>query len=153
MKRYHVVHCKPEKVQKIKGALDAYNLAHVGAARNKSALLSLGAFSRKGKLIGGILGDIGCWNGMEVSTLWVDKKYRNRGIGTELLAQAEKWAIAEGATIVMVNTFSFQSVGFYQKQGYSNLGIIPDFSGGHQWVHFYKKLRDTTKLMICLDKA
>ena len=51
MKRYHVVHCKPEMVREINAKPDAYNLAQVAAAHKKSVALSLGAFTRALKLI------------------------------------------------------------------------------------------------------
>lgn len=101
MKRYHVVHCKPEQARKVQAALDAFNLSQVAAARNKYALVSLGAFTRNGKLIGGIFGDISCWNGMEIHTLWVNKRCRHQGVGTELLWPKPKgWLSLRGPLLL-----------------------------------------------------
>jgi len=46
-----------------------FQFSQVAAENGKSANLSLAAFNRKGKLIAGILGEVGCWNGLEISVL------------------------------------------------------------------------------------
>ncbi|WP_228407326.1 GNAT family N-acetyltransferase [Proteus faecis] len=67
------------------------------------------------KKIDGITGDIlGNW--LRIRYLWVDKAYRGKDIGTELLQTMELAAKEKGAKYAEVDTFSFQALPFYQKQ-------------------------------------
>jgi GNAT superfamily N-acetyltransferase len=146
MKKYHLAPCPEAKRMDIRTGLDRFNLAEVGAMRQKREVLSWAAYTRSGKLIGGICGEIGYWNGLEIDSLWVAEKYRNRGVGSDLLSRVEVLAIEEGATMSTLNTFSFQAVNFYQKRGYTRIGQIPDFPPGHDRIYLYKKLRSCLKI-------
>lgn len=142
MKKYHLAPCPREKMMDIRSGLDRFNLERVGAIRQQREILSWAAYTRKGKLIGGICGEIGYWNGLEIDSLWVAEKYRMRGIGSDLLSRIEKHASENGAIISILNTFSFQAKAFYQKHGYVHIGKVPDFPPGHHRAYFYKKLSE-----------
>ena len=94
----------------------------------------------KDDVIGGILGGIGCWNGLEIKILWVDEIYRGQGIGKMLIQHIEAEAKKLKATIAMLDTFDFQAKDFYLKQGYTIIGTVDDFPEGHQRIYFSKKL-------------
>ncbi|UKT65610.1 GNAT family N-acetyltransferase [Pedobacter mucosus] len=51
------------------------------------------AKNSEGLEIGGVLGGIGCWNGLEISILWVKEEYRKQGLGSEILKHIENVAI------------------------------------------------------------
>lgn len=93
------------------------------------------------KVIGGILAGVGCWCGLEISTLWVEKKFRMMGIGTKLLLQTETLAIKKGAVISILDTFDFQAKDFYLKNGYSIFGEIENFPPGHKRYYLQKRLQ------------
>ncbi|HCR3464113.1 TPA: GNAT family N-acetyltransferase [Proteus mirabilis] len=79
-----------------------------------------------GKKIGGITGDIlGNW--LRIRYLWVDKAYRGNNIGTELLQAMENTAKKKGAKYAGVDTFSFQALPFYQKQGFEVFGTLENY--------------------------
>nr|WP_255313513.1 GNAT family N-acetyltransferase [Flavobacterium hibernum] len=98
------------------------------------------ALDENGMEIGGILAGLGYWNGLEIKILWVDEKYRNKGIGTQILKHVEKIAKDKGAEISMLDTFDFQAEDFYLKNGYEPIGEIKDFPKGYRRVYFSKKL-------------
>lgn len=59
--------------------------------------------------------------------LWVDKAYRGQNIGTELLQTMENTAKEKGAKYAEVDTFSFQALPFYQKQGFEIFGTLENY--------------------------
>ncbi len=70
----------------------------------------------------------------------VEKEYRKSGIGRKLLLRLEEIAKEKNVKRIMLNTYSFQSPGFYEKMGYKpNLIIDPVFSNFKHY-HFIKEL-------------
>ncbi|MGN2755623.1 GNAT family N-acetyltransferase [Aliivibrio fischeri] len=49
----------------------------------------------------------------------MDKESSGNGIGSELLAKAESYAIEHGCHSSFLDTFSFQAKPFYEKHGYN----------------------------------
>jgi GNAT superfamily N-acetyltransferase len=63
---------------------------------------------------------------------------RGRGVGRELMAQAEARAVERGCHAAWLDTFSFQARGFYEKLGYEEFGTL-DYPPIHKR-YFMKKL-------------
>lgn len=74
-----------------------------------------------------------------VADLWVHADLRRRGIGSELLARAERRAIELGCHSAWLDTFSFQAPEFYPRFGYEVFGII-DLPPDHKRFFLYKQL-------------
>ncbi len=138
--QFQVESSTKENTQKILDGLNEFNLSKVPALASIWTPLDFVAKDQEGNVIGGILGGIGYWNGLEIKALWVKEEFRNQGIGTKLLKQVEAMAQSMGATISMLDTFDFQAEDFYLKNGYSPIGEIKDFPQGHRRVYFSKKL-------------
>lgn len=132
--------CKKENIKKIVSGINEYNLSRVSAITDIWTPLEFVALDENGMEIGGILAGLGYWNGLEIKILWVDEKYRNKGIGTQILKHVEKIAKDKGAEISMLDTFDFQAEDFYLKNGYEPIGEIKDFPKGYRRVYFSKKL-------------
>ena len=64
---------------------------------------------------------------------------RRLGLGTKLLKEAENRAKKLGATIAILDTFSFQAEDFYLKNGYKVFGRISDYPKENQEFVFLKK--------------
>ena len=78
------------------------------------------------KLIGSIIGKIfSHWLHMDL--VWVDKSYRGKGIGRQLLKTTIAEASRKGLGGIEVWTQSWQSPGFYLACGFSELAVIDDF--------------------------
>ncbi|SDR34532.1 Acetyltransferase (GNAT) family protein [Paraburkholderia fungorum] len=120
----------------IASQLGAYNAAF--AVRDFKPL-RVYARNADGSIIGGLLADT-YWQYLEVHKLWVSEAYRNAGHASRLLKAAENEARLRGCKHVLVDTFSFQALGFYQKLGYSEFGQLDEFSGKHQRHYLHKRL-------------
>ncbi|MEK7079655.1 MAG: GNAT family N-acetyltransferase [Patescibacteria group bacterium] len=81
------------------------------------------------------------WNGMEITSLWVDKKLRNQGWGKKLIMAVEKEAVKRGCAFAYTNTFSWQAPEFYTKLGYALYGKLDDFPEGNSLGYYCKKLK------------
>lgn len=75
-----------------------------------------------------------------IDILFVDDKYRGKGIGTKLMLAAEKEAIKRNIHYSTTDTFDFQAVNFYLANGYESIGIIKNYIEGHDKHYFRKKL-------------
>ena len=84
-----------------------------------------------GKLIAAIFSGAGTWNQFEISMMWVDEAYRNQGIGSELLAEAEREAKEQGAYFALAEGVFDWQAGFFQKNGYAVVGTLEDCPKGH----------------------
>lgn len=92
------------------------------------------------KLIGGAIGFVE-FNWYFLDLLYIDEKYRNRNIGTNLIKEIEKFALEEHLTGVRMETWNFQAKGFYEKNGYSVFGEIKDCPPGTIDYHLKKEFK------------
>jgi GNAT superfamily N-acetyltransferase len=88
------------------------------------------------RIVAGLAGETYCgW--LFVKYLWVSDGLRGRGVGRELMAQAEVLARERGCHSAHLETFSFQARGFYEKLGYKEFGRL-DYPPDHH-KHFLRK--------------
>ncbi len=79
-----------------------------------------------GKKLGGLVGEIwGQW--LLVKFLWVDSEHSSKGLGRQLLNEAEEFARSKGCLSSFLDTFSFQAKPFYEKCGYVEQMTLNDF--------------------------
>ena len=83
-----------------------------------------------GSIIGGLTGKT-YWHYLEVAFLWVSETHRRAGHATKLLQAAESEARRRGCKHALLDTYGFQALGFYQKNGYKEFGRLTGFSGQH----------------------
>ena len=74
-----------------------------------------------------------------INLLWVHAELRRRGVGTELIAEAERRAVAFGCHSACVDTFSFQGPNFYPRFGYEAFGEL-DYPPNNKRIFFKKRL-------------
>jgi GNAT superfamily N-acetyltransferase len=87
---------------------------------------------------GGIRGHIAlCW--LQVDHFWVDEALRGQGYGSRLLELAEETARMHGAIGSQLTTSTFQAAGFYEKQGYAEIGRLKDRPPGHDRIWMAKR--------------
>ena len=113
----------------IRQSLADFNDKHVG--NDGHSPLNIIEQDADGNIVGGILGGT-YWGWMYIDILWVKEEYRQQGIGSKLLIEAEKEAIRRGCHHVHVDTMSWQAPDFYKKHGYETIGILPDIPKGNQ---------------------
>ena len=84
-----------------------------------------------GRIIAGFVGGVDGWNGTDIDALWVEEKYRNQGIGSQLLAELEREVKENGADVMYIEAFDW-NVGFFKKNGYETVtGVLEDYPKGH----------------------
>lgn len=116
--------------------LKAYNIAQTGVAFGGE----LACFVRndQGEIIAGLFGYT--WgNCCQIEILWVHASQRGLGYGSRLLHSAEEEATRRGCTVSVLDTFSFQAPGFYQKHGYEIVGNIDNYPRPQDQVIYLKK--------------
>ncbi|WP_429174729.1 GNAT family N-acetyltransferase [Aeromonas salmonicida] len=124
-----------EELDALRIGLSGYNTAQAGTHLRER----IASFIKdeQGKVLGGIVADIK-WGWLHVDWLWIDERIRKDGWGARLLATMEQYASDKGITKVHLETTSFQALPFYQKQGYTVFGELPDMPPGHI-TYFLKK--------------
>ena len=104
------------------------------------APLSVYCRDDSGKLVGGLTGKT-YWNYLDIEFLWVEEAHRQHGLAAEIMRQAETEAIGRGCKYAMLDTYEFQALGFYQKQGYNIFGQIDDYCGAYERYYLRKVLQ------------
>ena len=125
------------EIRYIRESLYRFNEEIVGKDGHEP--INIVEYDGNGSVIGGILGGT-YWGWMYVDILWVHEDHRERGIGSKLLAEAEKEAKSRGCHHVHLDTMSWQAPEFYKKHGYTVIGILPDIPSGNQKYLLMKEL-------------
>jgi GNAT superfamily N-acetyltransferase len=90
--------------------------------------IRLNARDPGGRVVGGLRGLVAMhWFRLEV--LWVQDDVRGKGIGTRLLAEAERLARELGAKNAALETFEWQAPQFYAKHGYLEFARMDKYIG------------------------
>lgn len=92
-----------------------------------------------GKVLGGIRA-ICYWNTLHIELLWLSEVLRGKGIGTQLIESAERFAKQHGCEKALVETTSWQAKPFYEKVGYIHIATVPDRPKGHASHYLTKSL-------------
>lgn len=95
--------------------LQSFNDRRVGPSHMK--LVGLVVRDRKGKIVGGLKGEtFRGW--LHTGLLWVDRRFRKKGLGRRLMNEAERIALRRKCRTSIVETGHFQAPGFYPRLGY-----------------------------------
>ena len=99
----------------------------------------LGVFLRQqGAVVAGLAG--GTYAGwLAIRYVWISEPLRRLRLGSLLIREAERWAVARGSHSAMVDTFSFQAPEFYRKQGYVEYARL-DYPPRGERIFFRKRL-------------
>jgi len=132
--------CAPDEADQevILNGLIFYNETQSG----RSEMRLFGLLLREtatGPVIGGLWGRMSRgW--LFVELLVLPDHARGRGLGTELMRQAEAMVRERGGSGVWLDTFSFQARPFYEKLGYHVFAEIPDYPAPHRRFLLAKRL-------------
>ncbi|WP_413991917.1 GNAT family N-acetyltransferase [Labrys okinawensis] len=126
-----------EDLHRLDDLLDQDNIERTGI--QDARLLAVMLRSADGDLYAGLHGH--SWGGCcEIKTLWVADSHRRQGIGTRLMAAAEKEAARRGCTQIVLTTHSFQAPEFYEKRGFRRLASVDDDPIGYSNILMVKRL-------------
>jgi len=132
-------------VEVVRAGLLAFNVEHIGL-EPKAGSLNLLLRNRAGHVVGGLLGGWR-WGWLYIDKLWLQAEYRRHGGGSRLLVAAEAEAIAAGCTDAVLDTFSFQARGFYERHGYEIYATLEGFPPGHRQFFFHKRLDQNLRMI------
>lgn len=117
--------------------INAFNAAITG--HHDGRLLCITVRGKSGDLHAGLHG--WTWGGCGyIDLLWVRDDQRGRGLGTRLLATAEREIQRRGCDRVALSTHSFQAPDFYVRFGYQECGRTPAYPHGYDHIHLLKRL-------------
>jgi GNAT superfamily N-acetyltransferase len=114
-----------------------YNAAQAGPSGWKP--LAVFVRDQEGVLQGGMTG-FTHWSWLFIACFWLPESLRRIGLGTEVLYQAEEEAQKRGCSNAHLDTFDFQALPFYQKNGYGLFGKLDGYPTGHQRYFLTKRL-------------
>jgi GNAT superfamily N-acetyltransferase len=77
---------------------------------------------------------------LRVEVLWVNEVVRGNGVGSSLLAEAERMALELGAKNAALETFEWQAPGFYEKRGYKEVARLEKYIGNFYLALMRKQL-------------
>ena len=138
---FDIIPCTEEDADFIEEKLDAINHSIVPPEEGtEDEDLVFKITDDEGNTIAGCILVIGSWKIAELDIIWVDEKYRRKGLGSALIREAEKVARERGCYVMFLGTFDFQARPLYEKHGYSLCGIVRDFPRGHENYTMIKRL-------------
>lgn len=119
--------CSNSDYNKLARAITDFNISHLPSVASDN-MMNLGFVVKASmwELIGGITGKLLLGNCLSIDILWVEPKHRQQGHATKLLLALEDAARSYGSHLSMVDTFDFQALGFYEKNGYTVFGVLDD---------------------------
>lgn len=91
-------------------------------------------------IVGGIDACMTAFKILYVSTVFVEEKYRQQGIGRQLMSELERRAISLGANMIRLDTFDWQGKDFYLALGYEQVGFYENQKDGFSEYFFLKRL-------------
>ncbi|MDA7922201.1 GNAT family N-acetyltransferase [Verrucomicrobiales bacterium] len=127
----------PEDEIKVVDGIRSFNRLHM-----PSDVEPLCVFDRieNGEIIAGLAGKT-YWNYLEVSFLWVAESHRHQGRASAMMKAAEEEALRRGCRNILLDTYSFQALDFYEKLVFSKFGTLSDFSGEQTRYFLHKELQ------------
>lgn len=105
----------------------------------KASQFSIFAQNNKNEIIGGAT----IWEHSDafyIDILWVEENYREQGVGSRLLNELFNQATIKNVKKIFVDTYEFQAVDFYKKQGFFVIGRLEDYLLGHDRIYLRKNL-------------
>ena len=98
----------------------------------KEELVCKKIVDKEGNIIAGCSGYVYYWGCMYIDDMWVDEKYRRKGLGSIALQAVESEAERKGCHVIWVGTWDFQARPYYEKHGYEVFATLKDCPVGHE---------------------
>lgn len=92
-----------------------------------------------GRVVGGLIGQLS-WDWLHIQILGVPDNLRGQNYGRSIVTTAERRAAARGCVGAWVDTFTFQSPGFYERLGYQCFGELPNYPRDERRIFLRKSL-------------
>lgn len=109
-----------EEMGIVHAGLGRYVDEHIGNKRDGIGI-KLVIRDSAADVIGGLLAFTTMRN-LVIELLWLNERYRGRGLGRKLILEAERIATENGCIAVQASALSFQSPEFFRRMGYTVFG-------------------------------
>jgi ribosomal protein S18 acetylase RimI-like enzyme len=119
------------------GLINFNNKANPDLVSEKEVKFSIFARNKEGNIIGGLRA-LCFWNTLHIELVWVSTEHREKGTGSGLVQQAERFALQQGYELALLETTSWQAKPFYEKLGYELMATLAQYPKDHA-THFMKK--------------
>ena len=127
----------PAEIQYLEDRIYEFNAGATGITDGE--WLAIFVRDTSGRIVAGLAGNT--WGGwLEIRQLWVESSRRGQGLGTKLLAAAEREARRRGCEQALLMTFTFQAPAFYAKHGFEVVASFDDHPRGHANLLLRKRL-------------
>lgn len=110
----------------IEGLLEHKERLGYDIPKSDAVHIGFAALNEYGEIVGGVTAKIS-YGELHVSLLSVDQNTQGSGVGSELMAQIERYGRANNCHHISLTTFSYQAPEFYEKCGFTELGRVKDF--------------------------
>ena len=138
--QYEIGPLTPEEAEAIEEKIDALDRSVVppeeGAEEGEIVRIITDG---EGNIIAGGAAWIDRWKYADLSHLWVDERYRNRGLGSRLFRAILRAVKERGCTLATVGLYSFQASAFCEKRGMTVFDTKRDCPKGYE--HQYLSIR------------
>ena len=137
MPRFEITEPSAADLQFLEDRLYEFNSRTTGLDDGRT----LGVFLRdeSGALVAAAAGHT--WGGTcELRQVWVAEASRGRGLGRQLMVEAEAEAVRRGCLQLVLTTHSFQAPELYRKLGFEVLSELPEYPRGHSQLVLRKRL-------------
>ena len=125
-------------VRFLEDCLYAYNVKQTGV--NDGQWLAIFIRDEQQTIRAGVEGWTWCGS-CYLRSVWVHEDWRGQGVGTKLLHAVEQEARARGCQQIILDSYSFQAPGFYQKLGFEVFAVLEDHPRQHRNFYLRKRLR------------
>ncbi|HDT8444886.1 TPA: GNAT family N-acetyltransferase [Listeria monocytogenes] len=122
----------------VEGFLEHKERLGYNIPKKDTEYIGFAALSEVGEMVGGVTAKIN-YGELHVSLLSVDPSTQGSGVGTELMAQIERYGRANSCHHISLTTFSYQAPEFYRKCGFTELGRVKDFPIKGEEKYFFIK--------------
>jgi len=129
-----------EEMSEVQKGLEDYNMSQTnGEFNSPQPWLSLVLKDHDENIVGGLQTSTLYWT-QYLEILWVDKKYRGRGYGKDLVLEGHRLAKNQGCVSSHTYTFSWQAPDFYQSVGYKIIAVYDGYVEGIKEYILMKRL-------------
>ena len=133
----NIIDLNEEQVEDIESRLSEFDESHITYKMNGSIRIGM---EENGRLIAGLDACVTAFRILYVSTVFVDEKYRRKGVGEKLIREMEKRAAAMGVNTIRLDTFNWQGKEFYEALGYQSAGHYDNAEDGYSEYFFLKRI-------------
>ncbi len=132
-----IIDLTEEQAEEIETRLEAFDEEYITYKMNGFIRIGM---EDNGRLIAGLDACVTAFRILYVSTVFVDEKYRRKGVGEKLIREMEKRAAAMGVNTIRLDTFNWQGKEFYEALGYQSAGHYDNAEDGYSEYFFLKRI-------------